>query len=117
METSWTSDPSRFWRSSSRGTGSPAKSAPALGELVTSGLIRVIDLVFVTKDADGEVVGVELADVDGATRAAFGEHVSEPSGLLAEEDITDLGAELPPNSSAGILLVEHVWAKRFRPRS
>jgi len=88
--------------------------APALGELVASGLIRVIDLVFVTKDADGEVVGVELADVDGATRAAFGEHVSEPSGLLAEEDITDLGAELPPNSSAGILLVEHVWAKRFR---
>lgn len=88
--------------------------APALGELVESGLIRVIDLVFVTKDAEGEIVGVELADVDEATSSAFGQHVGEPSGLLAEEDIADLGAELPPNSSAAILLCEHLWATRFR---
>jgi uncharacterized membrane protein len=88
--------------------------APALGELVESGLIRVIDLVFVTKDADGEIVGVELSDVDEATSSAFGQHVGEPSGLLAEEDIADLGAELPPNSSAAILLCEHLWATRFR---
>lgn len=88
--------------------------APALGELVESGLIRIIDLVFVTKDAEGDVVGIELGDVDDATSAAFGEHVGEPSGLLAEEDIADLGEDLPPNSSAAILLFEHVWATKFR---
>jgi uncharacterized membrane protein len=88
--------------------------APALGELVESGLIRIIDLVFVTKDADGDVVAIELGDVDDATSAAFGEHVGEPSGLLAEEDIADLAADLPPNTSAAILLFEHVWATKFR---
>jgi uncharacterized membrane protein len=88
--------------------------APALEELVTSGLIRVIDLVFVTKDADGTVVGVELSDLDDATGAAFQPHVEEPSGLLSEEDIADLGAELEPNSSAAILLFEHLWATKFR---
>jgi hypothetical protein len=88
--------------------------APALGELVESGLVRVIDLVFVTKGADGEVVGIELSDVDDATSAAFGQHVGEPSGVLADEDIADLGEELPPNSSAAILVVEHLWATRFR---
>ncbi len=79
--------------------------APALAELVQSGLIRVIDLVFVAKDADGNVVGIELSDIDPAVSAAFQPHVEEPSGLLAEEDIEDLGADLPPNSSAAILAV------------
>ena len=88
--------------------------APALAELVQSGLIRVIDLVFVAKDADGNVVGIELSDIDPAVSAAFQPHVEEPSGLLAEEDIEDLGADLPPDSSAAILLFEHLWATKFR---
>ena len=74
----------------------------------------MIDLVFVAKDADGDVVGIELSDLDEATSAAFRPHVEEPSGMLSDEDIEDLGAELEPNSSAAILLFEHVWATRFR---
>ena len=38
--------------------------APALGELVETGQIRVIDLVFVAKDAGGDIVGIELSDID-----------------------------------------------------
>ena len=88
--------------------------APALAELVESGQIRVIDLVFVTKDAAGDVVGIELSDVDDSVTSAFQPHVEEPNGLLADEDIEDLGAELPPNSSAAILLFEHRWVTKFR---
>jgi uncharacterized membrane protein len=90
------------------------KVAPALADLVESGMIRVIDLVFVTKDAEGDVVGIELSDLDAPTSAAFTPHVEEPSGLLSDEDIADLGADLAPNSSAAILLFEHLWATRFR---
>jgi hypothetical protein len=57
---------------------------------------------------------VELADVDEAARDAFRPYVEEPSGLLADEDIADLGADLEPNSSAAILLFEHLWATKFR---
>jgi uncharacterized membrane protein len=88
--------------------------APALAELVQSGMIRVIDLVFVAKDADGDVVGIELSDIDESAGSAFRPHVEDPSGLLADEDIQDLGADLAPNSSAAILLFEHVWATKFR---
>lgn len=88
--------------------------APALADLVESGLVRVIDLVFVTKDAKGDVVGIELSDMDEAVSAAFQPHVQEPSGLLSDEDIADLGADLEPESSAAILLFEHVWATKFR---
>ena len=71
--------------------------APALAELVQTGLIKVIDLVFVAKDAAGDVVAVELSELDEATGAAFRPHVEEPSGMLAEEDIEDLAADLARN--------------------
>jgi uncharacterized membrane protein len=88
--------------------------APALGELVESGLIRVIDLVFIAKDAEGDVVAIELNELDDTLTVAFQPHVDEPSGMISEEDIEDLGADLPPDSSAAILLFEHVWATKFR---
>jgi hypothetical protein len=88
--------------------------APALAELVQTGLIKVIDLVFVAKDAAGDVVALELSELDETTSAAFLPHVEEPSGMLAEEDIEDLAGDLDSNSSAAILLFEHVWATRFR---
>jgi uncharacterized membrane protein len=88
--------------------------APALAELVESGQIRVIDLVFVAKDPAGDVVAVELSDVDKATSAAFQPYVDEPSGMLSDEDIEDIAVALEPNSSAAILLFEHLWATKFQ---
>jgi hypothetical protein len=88
--------------------------APALADLVDQGTIRVIDLLFVTKDAHGKVGAIELSDADDAVRSAFEPIVEEASGLLSEEDIEDLGEGLDPDSSAAMLLFEHVWATRFR---
>jgi len=88
--------------------------APALAELVEQRTIRVIDLLFVTKDRDGNVAAIELSDADDAVRSAFEPIVEEASGLLSEEDIEDLGEGLDPDSSAAMLLFEHVWATRFR---
>jgi hypothetical protein len=88
--------------------------APALAELVDEGTIRVIDLLFVTKDGAGQVAAIELGDTDNAVRSAFEPIIEEASGLLSEEDIEDLGEGLDPNSSAAMLLFEHVWATRFR---
>ena len=87
---------------------------PALQELVETGTIRIIDLVFVAKDADGNAVGIELEELDDDFRENFNSVVTELEGLIAEEDIEDLAAALEPNSSAGILLFENTWAKRFR---
>ena len=54
--------------------------APALAELVEKRMIRVIDLVFITKDADGNVAGVELAELDEATAAAYRRTSRIPAG-------------------------------------
>jgi hypothetical protein len=87
--------------------------APALVDLIERGLVRVIDLVFMTKGADGSVAVVELADAGDEVRQAFEPLVDEVTGLISEEDEEDLGEALDEGDSAAILLFEHLWAKEF----
>ena len=86
--------------------------APALRDLVSSGTVRILDLVFITKDADGNVAGVELSDL-GEAGAAFEDVDGEINELLTEEDIEAAGEELEPNSSAALLMFENTWAGRL----
>ena len=88
--------------------------APALRELVAGGTIRVIDLLFVTKDGAGALRSAELTDLDAATYAVYDPLVADLEGLLADDDVQRLGAALEPDSSAAVLLFEHAWATRFR---
>jgi uncharacterized membrane protein len=86
--------------------------APALQDLVSSGTVRILDLVFITKDADGNTAGVELSDL-GEVGAAFEDIDGEVSELLTDEDIEAAGEELEPNSSAALLMFENTWAGRL----
>lgn len=88
--------------------------APALKELVDSGTIRVLDLIFARKDKDGNVVVLELNDLDDNDYAAFDPLVDNLSGTLTEDDARQLAATLERNSSAGIMLFENTWATKFR---
>jgi len=85
--------------------------APALADLVDAGTIRIIDLVFVGKDENGDVVTAELLELDPAVQAGLERLGVEPSGLLSDEDLTDAAEALEPNSSAALLLWENIWAK------
>jgi hypothetical protein len=86
---------------------------PALVDLVDRGLIRILDLTFVTREADGSIRALELRDIDhdGTLDLAVFEGVS--SGLLDETDLGDAGSVLEPGSSAGILLFANRWAMPF----
>lgn len=86
---------------------------PLLVDLVDRGLIRILDLMFVRKDEDGTVTGMEIADLtgDGALDLAVFEGAS--SGLLGQDDIEEAATALEPGCSAGILVYENVWAAPF----
>jgi hypothetical protein len=87
--------------------------APALADLVEAGTIRIIDLTFVGKDADGNVLALELNDLDPDVQEAFGSVEHEVGGLFNEEDLEAVAEQLEPNSSAALLVWEDVWAARF----
>ncbi|HEY7691865.1 MAG TPA: DUF6325 family protein [Gaiellaceae bacterium] len=85
--------------------------APAIKELVDNGTIRILDLLFVMKDADGVVttLAIEDLDEDGAAFAAL--DITEP-GSLNEEDADEVSEDLPDNSSALLVAFENVWARK-----
>jgi Family of unknown function (DUF6325) len=86
---------------------------PILLDLVDRGLIRILDLVFVRRDADGTLSAVELSDLDrdGEMNLAVFEGAS--SDLLDTDDLSEAGNVIEPGSSAGILVYENRWAAPF----
>ena len=86
--------------------------APAIGELVDAGTIRIIDVAFVGKDEDGNAVAMELTELDPEVQASLDKLGVEVSGLLNDDDLMDAAAALEPNSSAAMLVFENVWARK-----
>jgi hypothetical protein len=85
---------------------------PALGELVESNTIRIIDLVFIYKDEDGNVAALELEELD-EDQASGIDGVADAEGLLNDEDIAIAAEGLENNSSGAVMLFENVWAAKF----
>ena len=88
--------------------------APALADLVEAGTVRIIDMAFVGKNDDGDVVAFELTDIDPEVRAGLENLGVEVNGLLNEDDIRSVGETLEPNSSAALLVWENVWARQVK---
>ena len=86
--------------------------APALAELVDAGTIRIIDVAFVGKNADGEAVAMELTELDPDVQKGLEAAGVEVSGLFNEDDLMAAAEELEPNSSAALLVWENVWARK-----
>jgi uncharacterized membrane protein len=85
----------------------------ALVELVDAGVIRILDLVFVTRDTDGSVRMLQLADLDGDGSLDLAVFEGASSGLIDQSDLDDAATAIEPGSSAGILLFENRWATNF----
>jgi hypothetical protein len=85
--------------------------APALANLVDAGTIRLIDVVFVGKDAEGEVAAMELSDLDPDVQQGLENLGIEGSGLFSEDDLMAAAEELDPDMSAALLVWEDVWAR------
>jgi Family of unknown function (DUF6325) len=86
---------------------------PLLVDLVDRGVVRILDLVFVRKETDGSVVGLELADFNGDGELDLSVFEGVSSGLVGEDDIQEAGNVLEAGSSAGILVYENLWAAPF----
>src|SRR5918997_2699795 len=91
--------------------------------------IRILDLLFVGKDAEtGDLLaldyqGKELGAIVGTLLGFdFGDErpSHEVSGIeshafgLSQREIQGIAASLKPGSSAGFLLIEHVWARELK---
>ena len=83
--------------------------APEIAKLIQSGLVRILDLVFVAKDEQGDTISLEIDQLDELT--AFGDMDGEVGGLVTMEDLDHVADGLPENNSALVIVWEDVWAR------
>lgn len=86
---------------------------PILRELVERGIIRVLDLVFVRKEADGSVVGLAIEDFGFGGEVDVALFAEASSGLLDRSDLDEAAVALEPGRSGAILVYENCWAAPF----
>jgi uncharacterized membrane protein len=86
---------------------------PDLMNMVEKKTIRVLDLVAVIKDKDGKIVTRELIEMDPDEIIMINPLKSQIKGLFSTEDIEAIGLMIRPNTTAALLLIEHLWAAKF----
>jgi hypothetical protein len=86
-----------------------------LGKAVDSGVIRILDLLLIIKNKDGNVEMAEVFDQEDDIKEAaamLGHTDDQP--LLTEDDVEKIGAKMDNDTSAGILVIEQLWAKGLK---
>jgi uncharacterized protein YuzE len=86
---------------------------PEIKKLVDAGTIRVLDLVIITKDEEGNVAAIEASEASPELAASLAALGVEGKNLLGQDDFEDIGEALEPNSTCGLMVWENVWAADF----
>jgi len=109
-----------------------------LNRLRSHDLIRLIDVLVVQKDLNGEVTAVQVSDLSvgeaeglGATIGALiglgldgeegmeagaqaGAEAGADGHLISDTEMYDVADSIPAGSAAALALIEHVWASPLR---
>jgi hypothetical protein len=82
----------------------------ALNDALEKKIINMISLTVIRKDQNGVVNVVDFEDSGDEYIIAFAKKYPGNPKLIVQEDIDEMATLLENNSSAGLLVVEHLWA-------
>ena len=85
--------------------------ADELLSLAGQGIIRILDLLVIHKDEDGNFEADEIDDMENLDELRGLER--EVAEVLAAEDVAHLAAAMENGSTAGVLVWENTWAAPF----
>jgi hypothetical protein len=83
--------------------------APLIVDLHDRGIIRILDVAFMAKEADGSVIALDAGALNGSG-GGFSEFEGAASGVLGDEELAEAAGALEPGTSAAVLVWENRWA-------
>jgi hypothetical protein len=89
------------------------EAVPLFIDLIERGIVRVLDVMFVTMDADGTFSGFDATDLDEDSVGDFSAFSGASSGLLGDEDVQTAAEAIEPGSAAVMIVYENRWAAPF----
>jgi len=95
------------------GASMTGEAVPIMLDLVERGIVRVIDALFVTKEADGTFSGIDLANLDADSAGDLTAFAGASTGLISDDDVAMVAAEMEPGSAAMAIVYENRWAAPF----
>ncbi|MGX6509428.1 DUF6325 family protein [Rhodococcus sp. SJ-2] len=93
------------------GTQIDAAVTAAFAEVVDGGYATILDLIYLSKDADGTLSQIEIDEplsetgLDGIT--------VDPLGLVSDEDLDVVRSSMEPGTSAVVIVYEETWARKL----
>ncbi len=110
-----------------------------LNAVMEKGMIRLIDLLFIWKDSDGNIASMEATQLNEEEKMRFGAVVGGLIGFgargeegaitgmeegaleaaqdnygITKEDIMEITEAIPEDTAAAVLIIEHLWAKELK---
>ena len=86
----------------------------ALGDAIEKGTIGLIDLALVSRDENDTVSVINVSDLGDEYAVEFVQQYKSNESSVSEDDIQEVADLIEKNCSAGLLVVEHLWAKPFK---
>ncbi|MES2630597.1 MAG: DUF6325 family protein [Patescibacteria group bacterium] len=85
-----------------------------IGDAIDKEIIDLVALALITKDVDGNVSTLDIANSGDSYAIEFTQKYSSDNSLVDQDDITEMADLLENNTSAGLLIVEQLWAKPLK---
>ncbi len=89
------------------------EAIPIMLDLVSRGIVRVLDAMFVTKNDDGTFSGFDIADLDADSAGDLTVFAGASTGLIHDDDVALVAAEIEPGTGAAMIVYENSWAGPF----
>ncbi len=87
--------------------------AAALLDLVDRGVVTILDLLVIRKEADGTVSGIDIEGLSADALGGFTAFAGARSGLLGDDDVVEAAAAVEPARAAALIVYENTWARGF----
>jgi hypothetical protein len=86
----------------------------ALGDAIDSGVVGLVALAVISKDRAGNVTEFDITESEDGYVAEFAKRYSKKAERVKYEDINEMASVLENNTSAGLLVIEQLWAKPLK---
>lgn len=85
-----------------------------LGDAVNKGLIKLIGLSVIGKDSNGDITTLDVSEINDESIKELTSSALMDKDIIEQDDINEVSELLENNTAAGLLIIEHVWAKPLK---